>query len=63
MKYRVIKEYDRFYLAIHPNGYKECFQKYKYKPDKDGYIIKETYEYSGGQALPPEKVNTSFNLK
>ena len=41
MKYKVIEEYSQFYLAIHPKGYKECFPKYKYKPDENGYITKK----------------------
>lgn len=40
-KYKVIKEFDRFYLAESPSGWKETFHKVEYKPDKDGYITKE----------------------
>lgn len=39
-KYKIIAEYDRYYLAVHPNGWKECFNKKEFKPTKDGYIIK-----------------------
>ena len=39
-KYKVIKEFDRFYLAESPSGWKETFHKAEYKPDKDGYITK-----------------------
>lgn len=40
LKFKVIKEYDRFYLAEDSKGRKECFDKIFHKPDKDGYIIK-----------------------
>ena len=42
-KYKVIKEFDRFYLAESPSGWKETFHKAEYKPDKDGYITKGKY--------------------
>lgn len=39
----VIQEYERFYLCENiALGYKECFEKPKYKPDEEGIIIKET---------------------
>lgn len=37
MKYKIIKEYDYYYLCESSYGYKECFNKYVYK-SKDGYI-------------------------
>lgn len=61
MKYKVIEEYSKFYLAVHPKGYKECFPKYKYKPDENGYITKKESNYSGGQALSKNKINQFFN--
>ena len=60
MKYKVIEEYSQFYLAIHPKGYKECFLKYKYKPDESGYITKKS-DYSNEQSLSKDKVNRNFN--
>lgn len=45
MKYRVIKEYKRFYLAVHPLGYQECFLKSEYTPDEQGYITKRKDKY------------------
>ncbi|MBE6152684.1 MAG: hypothetical protein E7166_00455 [Firmicutes bacterium] len=61
MKYKVIEEYDRFYLTVHPKGYKENFPKYKYQPDENGYItVKSETNYFGGKALPSGKVNRSF---
>ena len=48
MKFKVIKEFDRFYLAESPSGWKETFYKYEYKPDKEGYITKKReYNYHG----------------
>lgn len=62
MKYKIIEEYDRFYLTEHPNGYKECFDKYTYRPTEDGYIVKKKENNcTGGIGLLPEKVNKSFN--
>lgn len=60
-RYKVIKEYDRFYLAVDENGFKECFSKATTKVDAEGYItIRETL-YPGGIGLPSEKVNKTFN--
>lgn len=62
MKFKVIKEYSRFYLAESKKGYKETFEKYKYKPDENGYIYKESEDnYKGGEGLPSDKVNRIFN--
>lgn len=62
MKYKVIKEYSRFYLAESENGYKETFEKWKYIPDSEGYIYKENEDnYKGGTALSSYKVNNKFN--
>ncbi len=48
MKYKVLKEFERFYLAESPSGWKETFLKYEYKPDEDGYIEKRReYNYKG----------------
>lgn len=41
LKYKVIAEYDRYYLTKSEKGWKECFLKEEYKPDKDGYITKK----------------------
>lgn len=40
LKYKVIKEYERYYLTEDEKGRKECFDKTFHKPDKNGYIIK-----------------------
>lgn len=37
-KYKVIDEYEHFYLCISKNGYRECFNKILYKPDSEGFI-------------------------
>lgn len=39
-KFKVIKEYERFYLAEDSKGRKECFDKIFHKPDGNGYIAK-----------------------
>lgn len=61
-RYKVIQEYRDFYLAESEKGYKECFNKTQYHPTEDGCIIKTLKEnnYTGGMALPPDKVNRSF---
>ncbi len=62
MKFKVIQEYKTYYLAQNEKGYKECFDKPKYKPTEDGYIIKRKEKnYLGGISLSPEKVNRNFN--
>lgn len=62
-KYKIIKEYDRFYLCEHPKGYRECFSKYEYKPTVDGYIVKRKSNFIGhpGTGLTTDKVNKNFN--
>lgn len=40
MKYKVVKEYNRFYLCESKKGYLECFNKYNYKIDAEGYVYK-----------------------
>ncbi len=42
MKYKVLQEYDRYYLGENEKGFKECFLKSEYKPTEEGYIIKKT---------------------
>lgn len=41
LKYKVIKEYERYYLTQNERGHKECFDKIFHKPDKNGYITKK----------------------
>lgn len=60
-KYKVIKEYDRFYLAEDSKGFKECFSKVENVVDSDGYITIQESNYQGNYGLPPEKVNKKFN--
>lgn len=60
MKFRIIKEYDKFYLAQAPNEYYECFLKVDYKPDENGFIIKKVNDFEGHD-IEPEKVNRNFN--
>lgn len=61
MKYKVLEEYDRFYLGVSERGYKECFDKRKYKPDQDGYIEKNIdNNYADGVAPAPDKINKNF---
>lgn len=56
MKFKVIKEFDRFYLAESPSGWKETFFKYEYKPDEDGYITqRKEYNYKGNSNPVPPK--------
>ena len=64
IKYKVIKEYDRYYLTNHPCGYRECFHKIDYKPTIDGYIVvagELERKIKERTSLPPEKVNRLFN--
>lgn len=42
MKYKVIKEYKKYYLCESENGYKVCFDKFNYKPKNGIIIVKET---------------------
>jgi len=41
MKYKVIKEYENYYLTESERGHKECFDKIFHKPDTNGYITKK----------------------
>lgn len=63
IEYKVLKEYDRYYLCEHPKGYKTCFRKNEYSPTKDGSIfVKDDSESAERQGLSSEKVNKSFNI-
>lgn len=55
MKYKVVEEYDRFYLGESKKGYKKCFEKYKYHPDENGYITEES-ENDYHESIPKEKL-------
>lgn len=54
MRYKVIKEYNKFYLCESEKGYKKCLDKYKYKPDENGYIVEEN-ENDYHDSIPKEK--------
>lgn len=61
-KFKVIGEYEHFYLGESEKGYKECFSKFDNKIDSEGYITKRRENnYVGGIALSPDKVNRKFN--
>lgn len=61
LKYKIIEVHERYYLAINEkNGYKECFDKISYQPDKNGYITVKIKEIEPRPPLDPEKVNKSF---
>lgn len=60
MKFKIIEEYEKFYLAQAPNKYYECFLKVDYKPDEEGYINKKLNDFEGHD-IDPEKVNRNFN--
>ena len=61
LKYKVLKEYDYYYLTECSVGYKECFLKYEYEPI-NGYIEPRKNNYVGNHmGLKPEKVNKPFN--
>ncbi len=63
MKYKVLKEYPRFYLCESPKGYLECFLKYENIPSDKGIIIKKESDNYHGNCIPipKEKVNRVFN--
>ena len=61
LKYKVLKEYDYYYLTECSVGYKECFLKYEYEPI-NGYIEPRNDKHQGNHiGLKPQKVNKSFN--
>lgn len=39
-KFKVIAEYERYFIAQHPKGYKECFDKIFYEADEKNNIRK-----------------------
>ena len=59
--YKIIKEYDNYYLTQCSIGYKECFNKYEYKPI-DGYIVPIIKHQGNYKGMRPEKVNKAFNV-
>lgn len=60
MKYKVIKEYERFYLAVSPSGWKETFNKPLYKPDSEGYITKKRESNCQGNNIGHPPINTPW---
>lgn len=60
MNFKVIKEYERFYLTQSPNKYYECFLKVEYRPNEYGFIFKKVNEFEGHD-IDPDKVNRDFN--
>lgn len=63
MKFKVIKEYGRFYLAESPKGYKKTFNKNEYKPDSKGYIIEKEENNFHGNNIPHPPINTPWGGK
>lgn len=62
IEYKILKEFDKFYLCEHPKGYKTCFRKDEHNPTEDGCIVvKDENTYVERQGLPSDKVNKSFN--
>ena len=60
MRFKIVEEYEKFYLAQSPNKYCECFLKVDYRPTEDEFIIKKVHEYEGHD-IDLDKVNRSFN--
>lgn len=61
-KYKVIEEYDRYYLAEDSETKaKECFNKPLFIPDKEGFISKAIEDYGSGPSKKRGKINKSFN--
>lgn len=43
MKYKLIQEYDKFYLCeyeVNNNKFKECLLKVDYVVNSDGYVVR-----------------------
>lgn len=61
--FKIIKEYDRFYLCEHSTGYKECFSKCEYMPTEENFIVKKVSLNVGrpGAIIDPKLVNRNFN--
>ncbi len=58
MKYKVIKEYERFYLCESERGHKECFFKNEHKPDEKGFIfIKKVENDTSSKTMSLEREN------
>lgn len=62
-RFKVIKEYERYYLCEHEKcKYKECFSKIGHRPDKDGYIIKIETDLGKIKQIPiPSELEESYN--
>lgn len=63
MKYKIIKEYGRFYVCEYETAlgvYRECFLKKDCKV-KNGYVIVKMQIEQHHEGLPSEKVNKYFN--
>lgn len=60
-KFKILKEYRRFYLAVDENGFKECFSKALYKPE-NGYIIKKiVVQERNPESYRRQNINREFN--
>ena len=59
--YKVLKEYPYYYLCESQFGYKECFTRALYRPNKNNEIVIIQKEMTGHE-VDLSKVNRSFNL-
>lgn len=60
-KYKVIQEYNRYYLAEHEKfGYKECFDKSEFEADENNYIRHKKHSYNPRE-LDIEKVKHNWH--
>ena len=59
-KFKIIDEYDRFYLGISSNGIKETFNKTEYRPNSEGYIIKKQENNNHGNNVSHPPINTPW---
>lgn len=60
-KYKVIQEYNRYYLAEHEKfGYKECFDKSEFEVDENNYIRRKKHSYNS-RKLDIEEVKHTWH--
>ncbi len=61
-KYKIIKEYERYYLTEDKNGNKECFDKATHTNIKDGYLIVMERIIDGTNMARPRGKGQDFKI-
>lgn len=59
-KFKIIREYERFYLAKSSMGFNVCFNKNDVETIIDGFIVEKKKIETRGGKIPSDKINRAF---